>query len=244
MDQTDSNAAAANDAVRQEWMRRIEAEYCSAAHAQHLTLWLIQLGFPRELINDGLRIVQDELDHAELSAIVYQAAGGSSAPVLLEQTLALNRRGELLRRDALLAVVDLFCLGETLAVPLFKELRSECTVPTARKALDRILRDEVRHRQFGWDVLDYFLDIRADSKELVTDALPALFARLIHLYGRAPKELIIADRTSRAWGLMPLARYRAILFDAMGSEILPRFAEHGISAAGIWATQSQRAASP
>lgn len=238
MDQTDSNAAA-NDAVRQEWMRRIEAEYCSAAHTQHLTLWLIQLGFPRELINDGLRIVQDELDHAELSATVYQAAGGSSAPVLVEQTLALKTRHQLLRHDALLFAVDIFCLGETVAVPLFKELRSECTVPVARGALDRILRDEVRHRQFGWDVLDYFIDVHTDSKKLVVDALPALFAKLIHLYGRAPKELIIADRTSRAWGLMPFAHYRAILFETMETEILPRFADHGIAAASIWAAQAQ-----
>lgn len=239
MDQTDSSATAANDAVRQEWMRRIEAEYCSAAHTQHLTLWLIQLGFPRELINDGLRIVQDELDHAELSAAVYQAAGGTSAPVLVEKNLALKSRRQLLRHDALLFTVDIFCLGETVAVPLFKELRSECTVPVARGAFDRILRDEVRHRQFGWDVLDYFLDLHADSRHQVINALPALFAKIMYLYGRAPQELIMSDATSRAWGLMPLAHYPAILFETMEAEILPRFADHGILAAPIWAAQAQ-----
>ena len=39
------------------------------------------------------------------------------------------------------ASVEIFCLGETLAVPLFKELREQCTVPVARRALDCILRE-------------------------------------------------------------------------------------------------------
>ena len=40
----------ADDVVRREWLRRIEAEYRSGAHAQHLTLWLLQLAAPPELI--------------------------------------------------------------------------------------------------------------------------------------------------------------------------------------------------
>ena len=68
--------------IAQEWLRRVEAEYHSAAAAQHYTLWLIQAGASPDLIRDGLRIVEDELTHAELSYQVYKAAGGSSMPKL------------------------------------------------------------------------------------------------------------------------------------------------------------------
>lgn len=48
-----------------------------------------------------------------------------------------------------------FCLGETVAVRLFKRLREGATVPVARAALDRVLTDEVRHRDFGWLLLEW-----------------------------------------------------------------------------------------
>jgi hypothetical protein len=220
--------------VRREWVRRIEAEYTSAAHTHHLTLWLIQLGFPRELIDDGLAIVKDELDHATLSAEVARAAGGGVAPVLVAERLALPRLRSDLREDALLATVELFCLGETVAVPLFKELRSECSEAVAKDALDRILRDEVRHRAFGWDCLDYFLEQTPALQSLVCEALPALFAKILRLYGRVPLAEIAIDPVERAWGLMPRALYRAILLEVVESEYTPRFAELGIEIQAAW----------
>ena len=54
-------------------------------------------------------------------------------------------------------IVRFFCVGESVAVPLFRMLRERCSVPIARRALDRVMRDEPRHRQFGWDVLDWLL---------------------------------------------------------------------------------------
>ena len=54
----------ATDAVRSEWLRRVEAEYRSAAITQHLTLWLIQIGASPDLLRAGLRIAGDELTHA------------------------------------------------------------------------------------------------------------------------------------------------------------------------------------
>ena len=40
-----------------------------------------------------------------------------------------------------------FCI---VAVRLFSRLRQNAAEPVALAALDRILRDEVRHRDFGW----------------------------------------------------------------------------------------------
>src|SRR4051794_32589669 len=139
--------------VRHEWRARIAAEYTSAAITQHLVLWLIQAGAPPDLIDAGLVIVADELVHSRMSHEVYVAAGGTAPPAIDREQLGLARRSPHLELDILRVAVRVFCLGETVAVPLFSHLRAGTTEPIARAALDRILVDEVRHRDFGWDML-------------------------------------------------------------------------------------------
>lgn len=216
----------ATDAVRREWTRRIEAEYRSAACAQHLTLWLLQLGAPRELIDDGLRVVGDELDHAELSARVCEHAGSTVAPAIRQENLALSTPPGSLEQRALWATLDVFCLGETVAVPLFTELRRKCTVPVAREALDRILKDEVRHKQFGWDLLDYLCETRPQLIDDARSFLPEALARLEQRYGSAAGSTM--SPAERAWGLMPPDDYRAILLATLDKEYKPRFKERGL----------------
>lgn len=214
------------EAVRLEWTRRIEAEYRSSAHTQHLTLWLIQLGAPRELIDDGLRIVADELDHAELSAEVAQEAGSYRAPALVQEDLLLKAPAGPLAERSLYAVLETFCLGETVAVPLFTELRRECSVPVARRALDRILKDEVRHRQFGWELLDYLLETHPELREVGRRFVPPLLGHLTKRYGSSTSAAVLPEE--RAWGLMAPGSYREILEATCEKEYKPRFRERGL----------------
>lgn len=67
----------ASEEVRAEWLRRVHAEYTSAALTQHLGLWLIQIGASPDLIKASLRIVTDEIEHARLSQAAYLGAGYS-----------------------------------------------------------------------------------------------------------------------------------------------------------------------
>lgn len=231
------------DAVRDEWLRRVEAEYRSAALTQHLTLWLIQIGASPDLVRAGLRIAADEMVHAEMSHRVFLAAGGEGGPRLARETLELRRHlDEPLENDVARTAVEIFCLGETVAVPLFKELRAECTVPVARKALDRVLKDEVRHRDFGWTLLGWLLahPMAEDLRAIVVRELPAYFARLRAAY--APPESGAERPTSadeRAWGLMPVALYRRSVDKALARDWIPRFARAGIDARGAWDTKSE-----
>ena len=150
--------AQASERVRAEWLRRVEAEYRSAAVTQHLTLWLIQIGASPDLLAAGLRIVRDELAHAAMSHRAFLAAGGAGGPAMARETLGLPRTAGALEDDVTRVCLDVFCLGETVAVRLFKELRQACDVPSARRVLDRVLRDEVRHRDFGWALLGWLLE--------------------------------------------------------------------------------------
>ncbi len=234
----------ASDSVRQQWLARVEAEYRSAVLTQELTLWLMQAGASPDLLRDGLRIVEDELTHAELSMAAYQAAGGSSLPTLARETLGLTRHhGEPLEHDILRVAGDGFCLGETVAVPLFKNLRDGCTVPVARKALDRILRDEVRHRDFGWTLLEWLLEgpLGANLRGLVGRELPDWFERIRRSYAPAyAGQFTTISEDDQQWGLMAPARYAAVVERSWERDWKPRFSELGIDAVPAWETATAR----
>jgi hypothetical protein len=221
--------------VRHEWRARIAAEYTSAAIAQQVTLWLIQAGAPPDLIDAGLAIVKDELEHSRLSHEVYVAAGGTEPPALVREQLGLERRSQVLELDLLAAIVQVFCLGETVAVPLFRHLREPCTEPAAREALDRILRDEVRHRDFGWDTLDWLFTTTIADQIIawVTEQWPAMRAELVRSYG-TDNPVVAADRAELAavevaWGLAPPRDYATILERTVEKDYRPRFASRGIN---------------
>ena len=224
----------ANDRVRAEWRRRIEAEYRSAALTSQLGWWLIRIGASPDLIDDALVITGDELAHARLSAQVYEAAGGTAAPGIDDSTLGLERRPGPLIEDVTRAALAVFCLGETVAVPLFAHLRAGCTEPAARAALDRIVRDEVRHRDFGWELLGWLVERDARLRALASAELPARFAELERAYGGSRSASLEAagaeaiEEADRAWGLAPAAEYAEILERAIRRDFAPRFAELGI----------------
>jgi hypothetical protein len=230
--------APASERVRREWLRRVEAEYRSAAITQHLVLWLIQIGASPDLVHAGLRIVRDELAHASLSHRALVASGGEDKPRLARETLGLSRSGDPLEDDVARACVDVFCLGETLAVRLFKALRDGCTVPAARRVLDRVLHDEVRHRDFGWALLEWLLDSPQGPAlhTLIVRELPRSVARLRAAYappGADQEAPLDADEVR--WGLMPAARYRQVLASAFERDHVPRFARLGVDARPAWA---------
>lgn len=215
--------------VEAEWTRRTQAEYTSAAIAHGVTLWLIQAGAPPDLIRDGLRVVDDELVHSERSAEVSAAAGArqaTAATVIDRATLVLPTAGDPLA-DLLAAIVRFFCVGETVAVPLFRMLRCHSTVPIARTTLDRVLRDEVRHRQFGWDVLDWILLAYGEpaARHLAREA-PAAIALVADAYVQSPADGPNAGLSpaAEAWGLAPIEEYAATVMRAIEADVRPRFA--------------------
>lgn len=228
----------ASNHVQDEWLRRVQAEYTSAAVTQHLGLWLIQAAASPDLIKSALRIVGDEMAHARLSHETYVRAGGTNSPALVREQLGLVRNAQVpLEADIARTGLSVFCLGETVAVPLFRRLREGTTVPVARKALDRILRDEVRHRDFGWLLLDWLLEQPyADQVRGLAEAeLPEMFATLAHNYGATKKNPSTdIDEADRQWGLMPTAEYAAAVFRTVERDWGPRFAARGIDGKTAW----------
>jgi hypothetical protein len=246
MPQSKPTAPTPSEAVRAEWLRRVEEEYRSASIAHHLTLWLIQIGASPDLLRAGLRITDDELAHAELSHEAFVAAGGKGAPAMARESLGLRHNpAEPLEHGVTRVAVRIFCLGETVAVPLFKCLREGCTVPVARRVLDRVLRDEVRHRDFGWALIDWLfeLPIAASLRAIAIRELPQYFGRLRLAYGAQAKDMRQIEPADRAWGLMPPAEYAAVVERTLDRDWIPRFGARGIDARKAWHEAARAVAS-
>ncbi len=212
-------------AIADEWLRRVEAEYRSAAITQNYTLWLMQAGASPDLILDGIRIAEDEIGHASMSHAVFVAADGEGGPSLDQESLGLARRHERLDEDLLIEGVRTFCLGETIAVPLFQRMREQCTAPEPCKVLEQILVDEVRHRDFGWTLLDWLLATpNGDSlrSKLATE-VPGMIADIAASYGSA-RESTEVSQEERAWGLLAGSDYAEVLERCYERDYRPRFA--------------------
>jgi hypothetical protein len=137
--------------------------------------------------------------------------------------------------------VEMFCLGETVAVRLFSRLRDESSVAVARSALDRILRDEVVHRDFGWALLGWLLDtpLSHTFRESLARDLPSMLERVRQNYGGLALDQLGAEElarrgrslpeSARAWGVMPASEYVAAVAEAFARDYAPRFAALGIS---------------
>lgn len=175
---------------------------------------------------------------------MFLAAGGRSTGPIARESLRLSRdEREPLELAVARGCVDVFCLGETVAVPLFKVLREGCEVPVARRMLDRVLRDEVRHRDFGWTLLAHLLDLPAAPaiREMLHKELPRMLARLKRGYAPAGATEAAMSPEDRAWGLMPAKRYGEILARTVVRDYVPRFRLVGLDATEAWAEASKLA---
>jgi hypothetical protein len=234
----------ASNRVKREWQLRVEAEYKSAAFAHNLVLWIIQLGLSPDLIRDGLRVVEDELEHAEMSHEVHVAAGGQGLPVLDRTGLGVPRNPRVPLEVDLVEWGTCLCLSETVAVRLFAHLRNGCTVAIARNTLERILRDEARHRQFGWDLIGLLLELPTGEqvREALTAGLPSAFSELESGYGEGANPVPSQfEEQDRAWGLAPPEEYARVFDTTFEKDIRPRFSALGIDAHPAWATRCEAA---
>lgn len=214
--------------VQRVWAQRVEAEYRSAAHTAELLHWLIACGVSPDTLALAQRIVSDELAHAELSRDVLLAAGGHDGQVQVrqEQLFLGHGAGQPVLHRALAVVCEMFCCGETVAVPLFHAMRAGASAPEAVAALDRIQRDEAVHRAFGWTTLDELLELAGEPGEaLVRELVPGALERMQEGYSSASTE---HTELHAAWGLLAGAAHGPIVARCVAEVIAPRFRERGL----------------
>lgn len=213
--------------VLQEWANRTAAEYRSAAVTAQVVQGLIQVGSPRDLIDDARRIVGDELDHAELSHTCLVALGGAPGVSLDAADMAAQTHPGGALASVLRVLTRSFCIGETLAVPLFRAMFAHTTHPAVLPVMERVLQDEAFHRAFGWRALDHLIQRDPDGvRAFVSHELGQWLPGYEQAYaGQTGAALTEAERGA---GLIDVAEYDRVFWETVRGDLGERAAKRGL----------------
>lgn len=213
--------------VLNEWRSRMVAEHMSGLITQSLHGWLVELGAPESITTACERIIDDERAHSRMSGEVYGELGGDVKSVHLAKKPVLSAvpaRASRVRK-ALTLTASVFCCGESVAVPLFLAMRRNATKPQAITVLQRILRDEGRHRAFGWKTLTHLLDENPKERAWLRTHVPGYMDAVVDAYTGPARRL---SSVEKSWGLLEPARYAEIVRGTRKDVLEPRFRKLGL----------------
>lgn len=214
--------------IHLEWRNRVKAEYSSAAIAARVQHLSILCGLPRDCLNIISRIVSDELDHAELCDQARVDLGDAPGALVLDIAGLWNAQPEPPLAELTRHLLSSFCIGETLAVPLFNHMRNGASHPAIQPALTRILKDESVHRAFGWRALDAILAIdQPGVSDLIRRQFPSEMRSFLDAYTTATS-LEVSDEAREA-GLISGIDYQDIVLRTFADVIVPRLRKRGIA---------------
>ena len=166
-------------AVAARWRENGRTEHASVAAFARLTLDLIALGAPPELIHAANRDAHDEIRHAELcfslaKALDRQIGGPGPFPQAQTARTLPSNRTLALSQLAVDSLID-GALNEGISARVLAQLSRRCEVPAIRSLLRELATDEARHCAHGWEVVEWCL---AKGGEPVAQALRAAVAIL------------------------------------------------------------------
>jgi hypothetical protein len=178
------------------WRENGRTEHASVAAFARLTLDLIALGAPAELIEAANRDAMDEIRHADLCFSIARALDGRSEspgpfPAAQHAGGLPSSRPLALAKLAVSSLVD-GALHEGLSARVIARLVKSCEEPVIRDALRELAADEGRHSAHGWDLVEWCL---AEGGAPVAHALRGALRTLPeHVDSDLP-----ADARSGAW---------------------------------------------
>ena len=153
--------AGATAHVANAWRENGRGEHASVAAFAQLTLDLISVGAPPQLLADAQRDALDEVRHAELCFSLAKALDGQAqSPQPFPQagkTRALPpTRALALARLAIDSLLE-GALLEGYSARVIAKLTSRCEDAATLKVLEELAADEGRHSRHGWDVVEWCL---------------------------------------------------------------------------------------
>ncbi len=159
-------------AAAARWARTAQGEHASIASFARVTLELLALGAPADLLADTQRAMADEIAHARLAFGLASAFGGAPVgpgPLDLAGVVPETEPIAVLRRLVAEACVnETICVGDALAA------LDETPHPAEVPVLERIITDETRHAALAWRTLGWLLaahpELRPEAARAFADA--------------------------------------------------------------------------
>jgi hypothetical protein len=166
--------SAARDASIGAWLEEVgRLEAASVPAFERLARELSFHDAPRSLVRRARRAMRDEVVHTRMVAALARRHGASVRPARVRR---MKERA--LEAIAIENAVE-GCVHETLGAIVAVHQAQAAQDPKLRAAFVRIARDETRHAELAWDVLDWSLArIDPKARDGVGASLRAAAARL------------------------------------------------------------------
>lgn len=166
---TDAVGSTTRAALSRAWLEDAKMEHASVAAFARLTLDLMALGAPAELIVASQTASLDEVRHARACfARASELAGVELGPDALDLTgLVVGSSFEALVRSTF----EEGCVGETLAALHAAEQRRVAGDQSVRATLDTIEREESDHAALAFRILRWVLLCSPDQADVVREEL-------------------------------------------------------------------------
>lgn len=198
----DTDDDAIRGAVAAQWRENGRTEHASVAAFARLTLDLMALGAPPELVADANRDALDEIRHTELCFGLARAIDGRvESPGAFPEAA----RARTLSRTRVLALAELAvdslvdgALHEGVSARIIARLARRCEAPAIQAILKEIAADEGRHARHGWDVVRWCL---SEGGEPVARALEGALRGLPKAMA-SPIVEAARDGSWERWGIM------------------------------------------
>lgn len=158
------------------WLAMGLTEHASVAAFARFVLHLLSLAAPPDLVQDAIRAMADEVEHARLCfALAQRVTGEAAGPGLM------NLAGIFAKKDdpaaILRAAILEGCFEETISARCVQAALERTVDDAVRAALTRIVEDESRHAALSWRFVTWMLrtypEHRQEAEECFTLALQA-----------------------------------------------------------------------
>jgi len=146
------------DELAQLWLQDAAEEHASIAAFSKLSLSLQALGAPPELLRLTHQAALDEITHATLCYSLASAyAGRPIAPSMLPELLMPEPARDVQTELVSLAVDSLLdgCWAEGCSAIIASHRLSKAQDPTVRRALTILAKDEARHQELAWKIVEW-----------------------------------------------------------------------------------------
>jgi hypothetical protein len=155
-------------ALADHWTREAAFEHASIASFAQLTLDLLSVGAPPELLEATQRATLDEIEHARITFALAAAYGGH--PVGPAALAALPGASRTLASIARSTFIDA-CVGESVASASLADSSRKAADPVLRDLLAKMAADEERHAELAWRIVAWALRTGGDEvAHALTDA--------------------------------------------------------------------------
>lgn len=205
--------------LAEAWAELGLMEHASVASFARFALQLASLGAPPELLQGAASAMRDEIQHAQACfALASRYAGKDVGPGRLNVQDAL---GGMELDDIVVTAINEGCIGETVAALEALEAAEHCIDEPARRALERIARDEARHAQLAWQFVAWALGSSAFSPSALVERVRCTFQAALESPRAGGASSSRRERALLEFGIVGPARREALRQCALREVIWP-----------------------